>query len=75
MTLFILHLSAVKSERQQCFSMRGMWKNTIGIAIFSLLFYFVQDTLVIRYMIFMALFLIVYFIKGKTIIQEFSGDS
>lgn len=74
-TLFILHLSAVKSERQQCFSMRGMWKNTIGIAIFSLLFYFVQDTLVIRYMIFMALFLIVYFIKGKTIIQEFSGDS
>ena len=55
--------------------MRGMWKNTLGIAIFSLLFYFVQDTLVIRYMIFMALFLIVYFIKGKTIIQEFSGDS
>lgn len=75
MVLFILHLSAIKNEKEQCFSMKGMWLNAISIVVYGGVFYFVQNTLIIRYMIFVVLFFIIYFIKGKTMVREFLGGS
>lgn len=75
MVLLILHLIAVQKEGKQCFSKGGMWRNAISVMSFGIVFYFVRDIWQLRYAVFIIVFLVVYFVKGREVIRGFTGDS
>lgn len=72
--LFVLHLMAIRKDDRQYFSLSGMWANIFGITVFGIVFYFVRDMWIIRYVIFLAVATAIYFLYGRKMIMEFMGE-
>jgi hypothetical protein len=67
-------MTAVIRDGKQYFSILNMFKNILGITVFGIVFYFVRDYWLIRYAVFMLTVLLIYIMRGKTIIKEIKGE-
>lgn len=75
MLLFILHMAAIRKDGKQYFCIGRMWLNVVGVAVFGIAFFIVRDYWIVRYLLFIAVFVLIYSLKGKAIIKDFIGDT
>ena len=69
--LFFLHFFSIWKSGRQYFAVAKMLMNIVGVTIYGIAFYFVKDFWFIRYLIFIAIVVVLYVFKGRTIIKEF----
>lgn len=69
--LFVLHLKSVGRQGRTYLSVFYMWINLSIIIAYGVLFYFICDMCLIRYVVGSLVVLLLYMIRGKRMINEF----
>lgn len=74
LVLFILHFLSIEKEDRRYFAIKGMCLSFVGIVVYAILFYFIKELWIARYVLFAAIFFAMYLFKGKNILNEFVGE-
>lgn len=75
MLLFVLHLISIYKGGRRYFCLKKMWLSIAGVTAYGVIFFFVRDLWIVRYLVFIILAAIMYLLKGKAIIKGISGNS
>lgn len=71
--LLLLHYLSVGKEGRTYFHVRSMCLNLLTIVVYGIVFFFVIDLWIVRYMLFIVITILVFFAKGRQAIGEFIG--